>query len=729
MNCRNQFRVNILTARPVKALLRWPMFPVILQAMVVLVMGFLIFNGWGIKPALMTKEQAMILKLTNLTTLLFWGLWWPGMIALAIGFGRAWCTVCPMELVNRIGYGLGRITGLNRIKIITWLRNGWLAILSYITLQLLVNGLWIHRVPHYTSVLLLTMFCTALVSGIFLSETRSFCKTFCPAKALLSVYGRFTPFQLDTINPDVCEKCQTRDCVDQKNLNKFDARSCPSLVRPFARRQGDECTLCLQCAKVCPHENIGFGLVQPEAGSRRHLLLKPFATAFVMIASGFVAHEVIGEAEWLEEYFHLVPKLLNIWIPSIGFGWFEALWFLILMPSALWLVTAAAAYLLGHRSGGWGDTLQAMASGAAPVIAIAHLAKGVAKITAWGGYFPLAAADPRGLNSMQQIMDKTLARPAAWVSLPTIGWFMLAAIFASGWYGLRRIKAISSDYRHAIRAGSVVCTLLYGMIIAVWPVAAFEVVPDSTPIPRLRVTTPQISLYPQTEDYSFCVLGDMRWDSPPRIAILRHAQVIAPLFMVNLGDVTFKSRHAEWQQYLSELELNWNPDIPYFHIPGRHSRNRRPFGHGLDFFKHYFGREYFCLKVGNMCFIFLDTSAGDIPDYQIQWLSELLKECKQAQPQVVLFMHHPPRDKTQGITHALSPDSTQKLAGLLAGCKVTAIFAGHIHRTFQYKWHNIPVYITALDRNTWKTNPAEYYRVNVVNNKLRVDIVSVEKQV
>jgi hypothetical protein len=38
--------------------------------------------------------------MTNLATLVVRGLWWPATIAVAISFGSAWCTVCPIEIVS-----------------------------------------------------------------------------------------------------------------------------------------------------------------------------------------------------------------------------------------------------------------------------------------------------------------------------------------------------------------------------------------------------------------------------------------------------------------------------------------------------------------------------------------------------------------------------------------------------------------------------------------------------
>ncbi len=83
-----------------------------------------------------------------------------------------------------------------------------------------------------------------------------------------------------------------------------------------------------------------------------------------MIAAGFVAHELIGEVKWLDAYFHIVPSLLHAAVPAAAFGWWEAVWFLILVPAVVWSMTAAVAYLLGHRTGAKA-LLLAVATGAA----------------------------------------------------------------------------------------------------------------------------------------------------------------------------------------------------------------------------------------------------------------------------------------------------------------------------------------------------------------------------
>jgi len=467
MNGPQQVRYDFLASRPLKAVLRWSGFPVALQLGALIAVVLLVINGWGIGLAHSADELKMLRK-TNLTTLLVWGLWWPGMIALALTLGRAWCTVCPAELVNRFAHALGRRAGWPRIKLGRWLRAGWMLILVYLVLQILVAGVSIHRLPHYTSLMLIALFGTAIVAGLVFRDSRSFCEGFCPARVLLSVYGRYTPVQLDVRDPEVCRQCQTRDCVSGQNRFRFDRRSCPSLLRPYNRQQSDSCVLCLQCAKVCPHDNVGLGIVEPTAGSRRQRLLMPFEAVFVMIAAGFVAHEVIGEVKPLDGYFHIVPEMLHRLAPSAGFGWFEALWFLLLFPLVLWAVVAGIAYLLGHR-GGLGLLLRSAATGAAPVVAIAHLAKAVAKLSSWGGFVPLAVKDPQGLETFRRIADDTIVAPSHLLELPMIGWVMLVVLVVIGWRSRRWFSEAAAESLPAARAGFAVVAVFFCLVLGTWP--------------------------------------------------------------------------------------------------------------------------------------------------------------------------------------------------------------------------------------------------------------------
>ena len=459
-------------------------FPVVLQAVGLAAIVGLAVNGLGVGADL-RGDQLTILRKTNLTTLAVWGLWWPGMIAVAILFGRAWCTVCPMELVNRVGHAVSRKLGWQGARLGKLLRAGWVTVLLYLVLQLLVAGIALHRVPHFTAIMLLGLVGLALVVGVVFREHRSFCTAFCPASALLSVYGRYTPLQLEARRRSVCRDCATKDCVRDAHRDRFDRRSCPSLLVPYRRGPSDGCVLCLQCVKICPHDNMGIGLVSARAPIRKGSLLRPFEAAFVTVALGFVAHEVIGEVKWLDAMFHSVPARLDEFLPSASFGWLEALWFLVLFPLGVWAAIAAVSYGVGQRTG-VRSLLLAAATRAAPVVAAAHLAKAAAKMSSWGGFLPVALGDPRGLDTLAAISQDALVPPAGLLDLPVVGGVMLGATMIIAVRGWRRLPDMVKGSAIAARAGLLGSSLLFASVLVTW-------VEGDVMSPRDGVTFPTVA--------------------------------------------------------------------------------------------------------------------------------------------------------------------------------------------------------------------------------------------
>jgi polyferredoxin len=432
--------LDLLANRSARRLLRTAAFPLLLQILALAGVVALAWNGWGIGSDASAAELKTLRK-TNLTTLFVWGLWWPGMIVTALLLGRVWCTFCPMELANRLGDAAARALRLPRARLGKALRAGWAVVAAYLTLQLLVAGAAIHRVPHFTALVLLALLGTALAAGLAFAEGRAFCKAFCPAGALLSVYGRFTPVGLDVRDPGVCARCEGRACVAAAGRDRLDRRSCPSHLRPFARAASDGCVLCLQCAKVCPERNVGLGVVAANAPQRRPSLLRPAEAAFVMVASGFVTHELAGEVAWVDAIFHRVPDAAAALLGVAAGGWTEAAWFLVAFPALLWSAVALAARLAGPRAGGVGAILVPAATAAAPVIAVAHLAKALAKLASWGAFLPGALRDPRGLATFEALRTKVVVSPGALADLPQIGAVTIVGVALLAVWSWRRSVA------------------------------------------------------------------------------------------------------------------------------------------------------------------------------------------------------------------------------------------------------------------------------------------------
>lgn len=303
--------------------------------------------------------------------------------------------------------------------------------------------------------------------GLVMKEERAFCKTACHARALLSTYGCFTSVQLDIRDADVCRACTTRECVKAECRDRFDHGSCPSLVRPFARQPGDECVLCLQCAKVCPRENIGLGLVRASGSSRRARLLTPAEAAFIALATGFVAHEVIGEAKTLESLFHRVPERLFGAMPVLGFGWWEAIWFLAIFPSSVWSSLWVVSLLL-TRGGDGRRAWLAAATAAAPIVAVAHAGKALAKLAAWAGYLPGALADPQGMRTLEALTARTVSVPSSLCSLPPLGWTMLVAVIVIAWRTRAHLRELLSEFPVPATVAPLTLVVFYGGVFVAW---------------------------------------------------------------------------------------------------------------------------------------------------------------------------------------------------------------------------------------------------------------------
>ena len=101
---------DLLGLRPVRTLLLWKGFPYVFQALFLAAFVALAVLGWGwLTPEAVNDK---LYAKCNIVTLLIWATWWPVMVWLAVLTGRAWCAVCPLELVSNVSERIGRRLGL-----------------------------------------------------------------------------------------------------------------------------------------------------------------------------------------------------------------------------------------------------------------------------------------------------------------------------------------------------------------------------------------------------------------------------------------------------------------------------------------------------------------------------------------------------------------------------------------------------------------------------------------
>ncbi|MDR3213741.1 MAG: 4Fe-4S binding protein, partial [Azoarcus sp.] len=166
---------------------------------------------------------------------LFWGLWWPGVILSMLLFGQFWCGVlCPdgalTELVSRHGRGG---------KIPAWVRwAGW-PLLAYgfvVVYEYLANA---YQTPRALIVTLGGASLAALVCGYFLGRgKRVWCRYLCPVSAVFSLLARCSIFHFRV----------DRNAWDNAPKPLPRAVDCPPLLDVRRLRSNEKCSMCGRCS-------------------------------------------------------------------------------------------------------------------------------------------------------------------------------------------------------------------------------------------------------------------------------------------------------------------------------------------------------------------------------------------------------------------------------------------------------------------------------------------------
>jgi hypothetical protein len=447
---------DLLSVRWVRALVTWRGYPAALQLPVLAVFVALAVIGWGHYTP--DGVNAKLYAKTNLVNLVIWGLWWPAIIWVTFLLGRAWCIVCPLEWVSSRAEKLGGRLGVARQPLGGWLARGGLVILFFAFLQMLVPGVQIHRVPHYTSLFLWTTLALAFAVGLFFKD-RAFCRGFCPVALLLSAYGR---------GGMLAVRPAARNCA-QGDDKASGARACPSLLNPARLDSNKDCLVCGDCIKTDTTSSMQLLLRAPfsSADAREPLASWPL-TLFVMVVSGFVTYELSGVWKAAEPVFLWAPKqaaaALNAGAVA---GWIQGLWTIAVVPLLIWLVLGAVMRLLGGAKS-LGEAWQRLALPTALIVATGHMAKGLEKFTSWAGFLPYAWAEPTGVQTALKMNAKAMPQPAAWLTLPTLSILAMLLLALGTVLALREARLAGSEKTAARFAPLVLLGGFYFFLVAGW---------------------------------------------------------------------------------------------------------------------------------------------------------------------------------------------------------------------------------------------------------------------
>ena len=353
-------------------------FPYLFQIIgLIIYLGLIWFSiGVTAPPSVGSKFFAQ----NNIVTLIVWGVWLPFLIISTVILGRVWCTVCPLELVNKTAEKIATNLRIKKIKLPSIFEQGAISVVAYIALLFMVISTRFPRVPSNVAILLGLLLFVAVITGI-LFENRIFCKVICPAAMLLRVYGRRGIFSIRRQEAKVCSKCTTESCTAY----------CPNGLNPLTLTNSSNCTLCGQCVKSCKNTNITPQVnPMPSVPTGKLDDCGIWVTIFAFFLSGFVIEEMFHAWHEGEYYYAFIPQTLKkaIKIKSLS-GLINGVWSMIVVPCMLWFSIGIVGKILNPKK----NIVYIWKNIALPLVTIligAQLIRAFTKFSHWITHFPSA---------------------------------------------------------------------------------------------------------------------------------------------------------------------------------------------------------------------------------------------------------------------------------------------------------------------------------------------------
>jgi polyferredoxin len=184
-----------------------------------------------------------------------------GLIVVALLLaGNLFCAGCPFILPRRLAHWLGRPTR-------RWpkpLRNKWLALAALISILFIYEWQDLWASPWLTAWVIVAYFLAAFVLGLFFTRD-SFCLYLCPLGTFNFLYSTTSPLQITNRSAQTCRDCVGKECINGRYSQEGELaqQGCQLELYVPTIQSNMNCTLCLDCAKACPHDNVALAIRPP----------------------------------------------------------------------------------------------------------------------------------------------------------------------------------------------------------------------------------------------------------------------------------------------------------------------------------------------------------------------------------------------------------------------------------------------------------------------------------
>ena len=211
----------------------------------------------------------------NLATVVPWVQYRGVVVLVLLLAGNLFCMGCPFTLPRTLAKRLS----LGRWRWPRALRNKWLAIASLLGLFFAYEYLDLWASPLLTAWLIVAYFVASFVLEAAFAGS-PFCKYVCPLGTFNFAYSTLSPAQIGVKQPTICATCSGKECLNGSyapqisvHIDQISVQGQTQFVEVTHGPQGTlgcgldlfppqltsnlDCTLCLDCVRACPHDNVG----------------------------------------------------------------------------------------------------------------------------------------------------------------------------------------------------------------------------------------------------------------------------------------------------------------------------------------------------------------------------------------------------------------------------------------------------------------------------------------
>jgi len=265
----NKMRFDILRIPLLGHLLTWKHSRTFFQTILFVLAAAIIIDG------LLGSPMAP----RNVATVSAW-VHYRGLVVLALLlFGNLFCAACPFVLPRKLAKWLGNPTR-------RWpkaLRNKWLALAGLVGIIFTYELYDLWASPWWTAWLAVAYFASAFVLEAFFTRS-SFCMYVCPLGTFNFLYSAVSPTQITSRNLNTCRDCEGHECINGTEAQD----GCQLELFVPTIESNMNCTLCLDCVRACPYDNVALTVRPPGDELFRQTWRNRLDLAWLAIIAAFL---------------------------------------------------------------------------------------------------------------------------------------------------------------------------------------------------------------------------------------------------------------------------------------------------------------------------------------------------------------------------------------------------------------------------------------------------------